>query len=92
MSVTIRIPSVLRPLTGGAARLSAAGDNTLVAVLSELGTAHPGLTERLLEADGSLRSFVNVFVNGEDVRFLDGTATPLRSGDEVSIVPAAAGG
>lgn len=91
MSITVRIPSVLRPLTGGVAKVAAAGDS-LDAVIAQLSGEFPGLRDRLLDETGDLRSFVNVFVNGEDVRFLNGLTTPLSAGDEISIVPAAAGG
>ncbi|HEX2172880.1 MAG TPA: ubiquitin-like small modifier protein 1 [Dehalococcoidia bacterium] len=92
MSATIRIPSVLRPLTGGAARVPVTTGATLAAAIGELGGVYPGLRDRLLDESGQIREFVNVFVNGEDVRFLAGVETPLAPGDEVSIVPAVAGG
>ena len=91
MPVTVRIPSVLRNLTGGAetVAVSAAMVEQLLAALD---TAHPGVKARLCGDDGKLRKFVNVFVGEEDIRFLDGPATALKDGDTVDIVPAIAGG
>lgn len=91
MAVTVKIPSPLRGLTGERATVDAAG-STLAELVEELEGAYPGMRERLLEADGQLRRFVNVYVNGEDVRFLEGIGTAVSEGDEVSIVPAVAGG
>jgi molybdopterin synthase sulfur carrier subunit len=91
MSVTVRIPTQLRPLTAGEGEivLEAA---TVRDVISGLNEKHPGIGERLLDESGELRRFVNVFVADEDVRFLEGLNTPLTSGQSVSIVPAVAGG
>lgn len=91
MPVTVRIPQPLRNLTGDKSTVSAAG-STLATLVSELEASYPGIRERLLDDSGGLRRFVNVYVNGDDVRFLDGLATTLADGDEVSIVPAVAGG
>lgn len=91
MSVRVRIPTPLRPHAGGQAALSLSGD-TVRAVLAALTEAAPGLRAQLLAEDGSLRSFVNVYVNGEDVRARSGLETPLADGDELTIVPAIAGG
>jgi molybdopterin converting factor small subunit len=91
MSVTIRIPTQLRELSGGASEVSAGGD-TVAAVLADLEVAHPGFKERLFDEGGQLRRFVNVFVADEDIRFLDGIDTPVAEGQTVSIVPAVAGG
>ena len=91
MSVTIRIPTQLRTLTGGAGEVEVDGA-TVAEVLKQLDAAHPGLAERLFDADGALRRFVNVFLADEDVRFLDGLATPVAPGQTLSIVPAVAGG
>lgn len=91
MTVTVRIPAPLRALTGDRELVGAEGA-TLGEAIAHLDGAFPGLRERLCEDGGELRRFVNVFVNGEDVRFLDGLASPLADGDEVSIVPAVAGG
>jgi molybdopterin converting factor small subunit len=91
MSVTVRIPTQLRELSGGAPELTAA-PGTVAAVLDELERAHPGFRERLFDDGGQLRRFVNVFVADEDIRFLDGVDTPVTEGQTVSIVPAVAGG
>jgi molybdopterin converting factor small subunit len=91
MAVTVRIPTQLRELSGGAAEISAEGA-TVADVLRALDGAHPGFAERLFDDSGELRRFVNVFVADEDIRFLDGVATPVTDGTTVSIVPAVAGG
>jgi molybdopterin converting factor small subunit len=91
MAVTIRIPTQLRELSGGASEVSAGGE-TVAAVLADLEAAHPGFRERLFDEGGQLRRFVNVFVADEDIRFLDGIDTPVGEGQTVSIVPAVAGG
>ena len=91
MSVTVRIPTPLRKLTGGADEVSVDGA-TVGDVIENLEAAHAGLKERLCDDAGEIRRFVNVYVNDEDVRFLEGRATALKDGDEVSIVPAIAGG
>jgi len=90
MSVQISIPTILRQYTDGARTVPADGD-TVGAVIDDLESRHPGLRDRLVE-DQSLRRFVNVYVNDEDVRFLDGLATTLGDGDTVTILPAVAGG
>jgi molybdopterin synthase sulfur carrier subunit len=92
VSVTIRIPTPLRQLTGGLDTVAADGGGTLIEVIDALEFSHPGLKERLCDDSGELRRFVNVYVNGEDVRFLSGLRTAVKPGDEVSIVPAVAGG
>jgi sulfur-carrier protein len=91
MPVTVRIPTQLRELSGGASEVTADG-GTVAAVLAELETAHPGFGARLFDEGGRLRRFVNVFVADEDIRFLDGVNTPVTEGQTVSIVPAVAGG
>jgi molybdopterin synthase sulfur carrier subunit len=91
MSVTVKIPTPLRGLTGDQDKVDAQGA-TLSALVEELEGSFPGMRERLCDDDGGLRRFVNVYVNGEDVRFLQGLETALGDGDEVSIVPAVAGG
>ncbi len=90
-AVTVRVPAQLRPLTGGEREVTVP-PGTVGEVIGALETAHPGLAERLLDPDGSLRRFVNIFVADEDVRFLDGLATAVTEGQTVSIVPAVAGG
>lgn len=91
MSVSVRIPTPLRKLTGGADEVAIEGTN-VGELIENLEAAHPGLKERLCDENGEIRRFVNVYVNDEDVRFMDGRATALKDGDEVSIVPAIAGG
>ncbi|HEX3899326.1 MAG TPA: ubiquitin-like small modifier protein 1 [Mycobacteriales bacterium] len=91
MSVTVRVPTILRPLTGGAAEVMAEG-STLAEVLDALEADHNGIRARVLDEDGKLRRFVNVYVNDDDVRFSEGLATPTPDGASISIIPAVAGG
>jgi molybdopterin converting factor small subunit len=91
MSVTVRVPTTLRTLTAGASEVAVEGA-TVREVVAALDTAHPGFADKLLDDDGSLRRFVNVFVADDDVRFLDGLDTPVPDGETVSIIPAVAGG
>lgn len=91
MAVLVRIPSPLRSLTGGQDRVETA-PGRLVEVIEELERRFPGMRDRLIDGSGELRRFVIIFLNGEDVRFLQGLETPVRDGDEVSIVPAVSGG
>ena len=91
MSVSVRIPTQLRTLTGGAGEVAVEG-STVGEVLKALDTAHTGFSDRLFDESGELRRFVNVFVADEDVRFLEGLATPVAGGQTLSIVPAVAGG
>jgi molybdopterin synthase sulfur carrier subunit len=91
MAVTVRIPTQRRELSGGASEVTAEG-GSLATVLAALETAHPGVRERLFDDRGDLRRFVNVFVDDEDIRFLDGVNTDVADGATVSIVPAVAGG
>jgi sulfur-carrier protein len=91
MAVKLRIPTPLRSLAGGAAELDIEG-GTVSEVLSTLERDHPGFRERLYDERGEIRRFVNIYVAGEDIRFLKGLDTPLKEGEEVSIVPAVAGG
>lgn len=91
MSVKIRIPSPLRTYTNGADVVEATG-NTVGDVLAELKAKAAGIETRLFKAEGQLNRFVNVYVNDEDIRFLQNLNTPVKDGDEVSIVPAIAGG
>jgi molybdopterin converting factor small subunit len=92
VSVSVRIPTILRPLTGGAAEVDVEGADTLAAVIDRLEADHPGLRTRVLDDDGKLRRFVNVYVNDDDVRFASGLDTPTPDGASVSIIPAVAGG
>ncbi len=86
----VRIPTPLRPHAGGLDKIEAAG-STVGQVLADLGVQHPAIRERLFDGD-EIRRFVNVYVNDEDVRYLDDLATPVEPKDEVSIIPAVAGG
>ncbi|MFP5255562.1 MAG: ubiquitin-like small modifier protein 1 [Acidimicrobiia bacterium] len=91
MSVTVRVPTTLRTLTGGQAEVSVEGA-TVGEVLKNLDAAHPGFADRILDDDGGLRRFVNVFVADDDVRFLQQLDTPVPDGETVAIIPAVAGG
>ena len=91
MSATLRIPTPLRKVTNGEDKASVDA-GTMVEVVESLEEQFPGLKARICDDDGELRSFVNVYVNGEDIRFLDGMGSAISSGDEISIVPAVAGG
>lgn len=91
MAVTVRIPTQLRNLSGGASEVQLEG-GTVAEILKALDAAHPGFGERLFDDTGELRRFVNVFVADEDIRFLSGTDTEVSDGTVVSIVPAVAGG
>ena len=91
MAVTVRIPTQLRELSGGASEVSLEG-GTVKELLAALDAAHPGFAGRLHDDSGELRRFVNVFVDDEDIRFLDGVDTPVPAGQTVSIIPAVAGG
>jgi sulfur-carrier protein len=91
MAVTIRIPTTLRPISGGASTVKVHG-STLAEVLADLDHAHPGFNERLFDEQGKLRKFVNLFVADDDVRYMDGLDTPVPDGETVSIMPAVAGG
>ena len=91
MAATVRVPTTLRALTAGASEVAVDGA-TLAAVLESLESSHPGFRDRILDEAGELRRFVNVFVNDDDVRFLDGLSTAVDDGATVSIVPAVAGG
>ena len=91
MAITVRIPTPLRRVTDGQDKVDTEGQ-TLRQLIDSMESQYPGIKERLCDEDGNLRNFVNVYVNGEDVRFLDGIDSATGDGDEVSIVPAVAGG
>jgi molybdopterin synthase sulfur carrier subunit len=91
MPVLVRIPTPLRAITKGSAEVQAQGD-TIDGLVEDLERKFPGLKERLVDDGGDLRRFINFYVNQEDIRFLQGKKTALKDGDEVSIVPAIAGG
>ena len=93
MPVAVRIPTILRTYTGGAAEVSVEPtEPTLSATITALEDAYPGLSARVLDDQGALRRFVNVYVNDEDVRFEGGLETATPTGAQVSIIPAVAGG
>lgn len=91
MPVLVRIPTPLRRVTNGVAEAKGEGTD-ITALIDDLERQFPGLRERLIDEAGELRRFINVYVNEEDIRFLSGKTTALKDGDEVSIVPAIAGG
>ena len=91
MSVTVRVPTILRTYTAGASEVAVEG-GTLSEVVTALDKAHPGIAARVLDDDGKLRRFVNVYVGDEDVRFASGLDTPTPAGSTVSVIPAVAGG
>jgi molybdopterin synthase sulfur carrier subunit len=87
----VRVPTPLRKFTGGSEAVEAEGTN-VTAILADLDTRYPGIRERICDESGQVRRFVNIFVNGEDIRFLSNLDTAVKAGDEVSVVPAIAGG
>ncbi|HEV8641500.1 MAG TPA: ubiquitin-like small modifier protein 1 [Methylomirabilota bacterium] len=91
MPVTVRIPTPLRSITKGNAEVRAKGES-VAEVVDDLERQFPGLRERLVDDSGELRRFINIYVNEEDIRFIQGKKTALKDGDTVSIVPAIAGG
>lgn len=91
MSVSVRIPTILRTYTGGEAQVSADGA-VLSEVLDSLDGSYPGIKGRIIDEQGELRRFVNVYVGNEDVRFLEGLGTATSEGAEISVIPAVAGG
>jgi sulfur-carrier protein len=90
MAIEVRIPTILRTYTGGAKLVEGSG-STLGELIADIDSQHGGLRDRLVD-DGSLRRFVNVYLNDEDVRFLGGLETPVKDGDTVTVLPAVAGG
>ena len=91
MSVSVRIPTILRTYTGGDSEVPAEG-STLAEVLDDLDAHHQGIKARVLDDAGEIRRFVNVYVGNDDVRFLDGLGSPTPDGAQISIIPAVAGG
>lgn len=91
MSIAVKVPTILRTYTGGAADVAVSGA-TLSEALADLDRQYPGIGARILDDDGKLRRFVNVYVNDDDVRFLEDLATPTPDGASISIIPAVAGG
>lgn len=90
-SISVAIPTPMRRFTGGAARVAVSG-STLSEALADLGQQFPDLGGRIVEDDGRIRRFVNIFVNGNNARDLEGEQTPVRPGDELTVIPAMAGG
>lgn len=88
---TVRIPTPLRRLTGGQAKVQVAG-NSIADLVTSLDKSYPGIKDRLVDETGDIKRFVNIFVNGEEIRTLQGASTPVKESDEVSIIPAMAGG
>ncbi len=91
MSIQVRIPVQLRSITNGQEVVPATG-KSIMEIIDDIEKHHPGVKERICEADGRVRRFVNIFVNEEDIRFLQNLDTPVKETDEVSIIPAIAGG
>lgn len=91
MAVKVRIPTPLRKITNGADEVTADGP-TIKAVIEDLERKYPGLKERICESDGKVRRFVNIYLNDEDIRFKKNVDTELKENDELSIIPAIAGG
>jgi molybdopterin synthase sulfur carrier subunit len=91
MPTTVRIPTPLRKLTGENEVVTAEGAS-IGEILNNLEKSYPGLAERICDENGNIRRFVNIFLNDEDIRFLNDKETPVKDGDEISIVPAIAGG
>jgi molybdopterin synthase sulfur carrier subunit len=91
VSVSVRVPTILRPYTQGVSEVSVEG-STLSEVLESLDSSYPGIKSRVLDDSGELRRFVNVYVDNDDVRFAEGLQTNIKDGGQVSIIPAVAGG
>lgn len=89
--IKVRIPTPLRPMTGGKGEVEVE-TGSIIEMIEQLNVAHPGIKDRLCDEKGEVRRFINIYVNEEDIRFLTGKDTSLKDGDEVSIVPAIAGG
>jgi len=94
VSVTVRVPTILRTYTDGSAEVTVEVEDpaTLQTVIDALESDHPGIRARILDDAGKLRRFVNIYVGDEDVRFSDGLGTPIPPGSSVSVIPAVAGG
>jgi molybdopterin synthase sulfur carrier subunit len=91
MAVQVRVPTPLRRFTAGAGEVQAQGAS-ISQIIEDLERRHPGIRERLLDDKGEIRRFVNIYLNGDDIRFLDSLNSKVKDGDDVSIVPAIAGG
>ena len=91
MPVTVRIPTPLRKLTDNRSEIEIDGE-TVESLIGNMEASYPGIKDRLCDESGKVRRFINIYINEEDIRFLDGTDTAVKTGDRVSIVPAIAGG
>ena len=91
MSATLYVPTLLRKLTSGQSKVQLAATN-IAEMIERADAQYPGFRERVLDGDGEVKRFINVFVNGVDIRTLQGKQTPIKEGDEVSVIPAMAGG
>ena len=91
MSATVKIPTPLRKLTNNETSVDAVG-KTIEQIVESLDSTYPGMRERLIDDNGDLRHFVNIYLNGEEIRYIDGLKSPVSDNDELSIVPAVAGG
>ncbi|HTT74711.1 MAG TPA: MoaD/ThiS family protein [Candidatus Binataceae bacterium] len=91
MAIKVRVPTPLRRFTAGVDEVTANGDS-IRAIITDLERNHPGISERLLDDSGELRRFVNIYLNGDDIRFLNQLNSTVKDGDDISIVPAIAGG
>ena len=91
MSVVVRIPTPLRKMTQNEAEVSAEGSD-IASLIDDLENNYPGIKDRICDDQGEIRRFVNIYLNDEDIRFLQGQSTSLADGDEISIIPAIAGG
>jgi molybdopterin synthase sulfur carrier subunit len=91
MAITVRVPTPLQKVTGGKSEIETTGSN-IKEVIENLEKVYPGVKERLYSEEGELRRFINIYVNEEDIRFLDSENTPVKDGDVISIIPAIAGG
>lgn len=91
MAVTVRIPTPLRKLTGNQSVIEIDGD-TVESLIGNMEASYPGIKDRICDESGKVRRFINIYINEEDIRFLDGTGTTVKTGDRISIVPAIAGG
>jgi len=92
MAIKVKVPTPLRTLTGGQPEVRVNGASNVQELIEHLERDHQGFKERLCDEEGELRRFINIYVRGEDIRFMQGLATPLKEDDEVSIVPAVSGG
>ncbi len=91
MAVTVRIPTPLRKLTGNQSEIEIDGE-TVESLIGNMEASYPGIKDRICDESGKVRRFINIYINEEDIRFLDGTDTAVKAGDRISIVPAIAGG